>query len=62
MPGLNSNMFSPLGSNTNDATFLPPTTSTPAVPGVDEHQQRALSTPEVKVEVKAVAVEEDEEL
>ena len=54
--GLNSGIFAPLGSNTNDA-FLPSTSAADFKP--PDEQQRAASTPEVKVKVKA---ESDEEL
>jgi len=54
---LNTKIFGPLGSNTNDA--FPPTTSGVEATQAREEQQTAVSTSEVKVEVK---MESDEEL
>ena len=54
MPGLNSGILGPIGSNTNDV--FPPST---LAPGPKDDQTRASSTPEVKLEAK---VESDEEL
>lgn len=54
----NSNIFGVLGSNTNDA-FLPPTAN--STPRTEEEQPVAVSTPDVKLDSKAVD-DDDEEL
>ena len=54
MPGLDSSILGPIGSNSND-TYPPSTLAATA----NDEQRRASSTPEVKLEVKA---ESDEEL
>lgn len=59
MPGLDSAMFTPLGSQAND-TF-PSATLAATEPTVEE-KQRALSTPDVKLEALEAKVESDEEL
>jgi hypothetical protein len=70
MPGLNTNIFAPLGSQVNDAfpasasasasaSAAPPTSD--VLKQAEDQQQRAASTPEVK-RSEAKMADSDEEL
>lgn len=59
MPGLASNIFAPLGSHAGDSFSSAPTSGALEAKQIEE-QQRAQSTPEVKLD--AAKADSDEEL